>query len=88
MANGKVTLTRLSDKLDNILEVLTLHVSDDKAQFTEFRALLVGMDDRPGLKGRLDRLEQVESNRRWHIRSLWGAFIASGIGLIFKLLGY
>ncbi len=87
MSNGKVTLTRLSDKLDNILNVLTLHVADDKAQFTEFRAVLLGLEDKPGLKGRLDRLEQTESNRRWHIRSLWGAFIAGGIALLFKWIG-
>ena len=87
MANGKMTLTRLGDKLDSILNMLTLHVADDKAQFTEFRTLLLGMEDRPGLKGRLDRLEQVESSRRWHIRSLWGAIIGGVVTLLFKWLG-
>ena len=87
MANGKMTLTRLGDKLDTILNMLTLHVADDKAQFTEFRSLLVGMEDKPGMKGRLDRLEQTEASRRWHIRSLWAAFIAGGVALFLKWIG-
>ena len=87
MANGKMTLTRLGDKLDTILNMLTVHVADDKAQFTEFRTLLLGLEDKPGLKGRLDRLEQTEASRRWHIRLLWSTIVGGVVTLLFKWIG-
>lgn len=86
MANGRMTLSRLADKLDALIALVTTHAEDDKRQFTEFHAMLLGRDETPGMKGRLDRLEQTEVNRRWHVRALWTALIGVAAAFVSKLL--
>ena len=84
MANGRMTLSRLADKLDALLALLTSHAADDKQQFLEFHALLLGQNETPGLKGRLDRLEQTEASRRWHVRALWTAIVGAVVAYLSK----
>ena len=73
MANNRITLEEIGRRLDSLIALVTTHSADDKVQFAEFHRLILGLDDSPGLKGRLDRLEQTEQARRWHVRALWAA---------------
>jgi hypothetical protein len=68
-----VTLESLDQKLDNLKELMTDHISEDRSKH-----LIV--DDHTI---HLDRLEQIEANRRWHIRALWTAMIAGAVGWLF-----
>lgn len=38
---------------------------------------LNGFQDKPGMMVRVDRMEQREQARTWHIRTLWAAFLAT-----------
>lgn len=66
--NGKVTLAVLATKLDNVIVLLEQHRQDFQDH--------VKKDDAMGIV--VDRLDQNEQRRVWHIRAIWGA-IASGI---------
>jgi hypothetical protein len=70
MNNGRVTMAVLATKLDQntavlnkLLEAFEKHVDQDEAFQKE-----------TGIQ--VDRLEQIEVSRRWHIRALWGSAIA------------
>lgn len=86
MANGKITLAEIGRRLDSLIALVTSHAADDKAQFAEFHALLLGRDETPGLKGRLDRLEQTEASRRWHVRALWTALVGVAAAYLSKFV--
>ena len=86
--NGRITMGILATKLDGLITLVTEHALDDKTQFQEFRRLLSGQDDAPGMKGRLDRLELAERNRIWHVRAIWVALIgAASAGVLQWLVG-
>jgi len=71
----RVTLQTLDQKLDFLLEKLTEHSAKDVENFTNIQHSLDG-NGGPGMKVRLDRIEQLESGRKWHIRTIWGAMMA------------
>ena len=66
------TLDTLDLKLDIALQKLLKH-----------EHILEG-NGKPGLIKDVDRLVQMEEGRRWHIRTLWAAFIVALIGLFTK----
>lgn len=47
----------------------------------EIRRLRIAMDGddsgKPGIKGRVQRLEDTDHSRTWHMRAVWGAVLAS-----------
>ncbi len=45
-----------------------------------------GDPDKPGLLTRIDRLEQSESSRRWHIRALWTSLLGGMVAAVLTLL--
>jgi hypothetical protein len=36
----------------------------------------------PAMSVRLDRLEQIEDSRKWHIRAIWGGLIGVGFKFV------
>ena len=66
------TLDTLDLKLDMALQKLLKH-----------EHILEG-NGKPGLIKEVDRLVQMEESRRWHIRTLWAAFVVALIGLFVK----
>ena len=73
MPNGRITLITLNQKLDYVIKQQDSH---DK--------LLRGDESTPGFLTRVDRLEQIENSRKWHIRTVWGAIVAGAVGLWWK----
>lgn len=67
-----ITLATLDYKLDLALEKLIKH-----------EEVLDG-NGKPGLIIDVDRLKQEADSRKWHVRSIWGAFIASIIAYFVK----
>ena len=53
---------------------------------TTIRKAIVGSSGNPGLLIRVDRLEQLESRRKWVIRTLIVASLAAVAGVILLLL--
>jgi hypothetical protein len=72
-------LERLEHKVDE-------HLIEDRAVFKAIRESLDGCDEYPGVRGRLDRLEQVEKRRGKLIGGLYAAFCAAAIGYGFAYL--
>lgn len=54
-------------------------------QISGIRTLIDGdKDGSPGMKGRLQRLEDVNSSRTWHMRAIWVAMLGSVASLLFS----
>lgn len=71
--NGRVTLALIGQKLDALADTVT-----------NIDHTINGIEDQPGLKGRVRTLEDESANRRWHFRTIWAAIVASGIGFYIK----
>ena len=71
--NGRVTLALIGQKLDALSNTV------DKIDST-----INGVEDQPGLKGRVRALEDSEDRRKWHFRTIWAAIVASGTGFYIK----
>ena len=71
--------------LQEIKEVLHRHTEADDRNFRAIRSLLEGEDDRPGMKIRLDRIEQRAFERKNNIKYLWAAVSTLASGAILKL---
>ena len=50
---------------------------------TRHDELLNGFQDKPGLVVKVDRLENIESTRRWHLRALWVAIVGGVAKAVF-----
>jgi len=72
-SNGRVTLALIGQKLDFVADAVK-----------RIDSTVNGDEDKPGIKGRVTLLEDRESTRRWHFRTIWAAIVASGIGLYIK----
>lgn len=84
-----ITLESLDKKLDllvmknDILATeLKAHISEDRASFLQIRKSLDGRDEYPGIRGRLDRLEQRAFAKRRGLAYLWAAVAALGAGML------
>lgn len=75
----RVTTEVLSTKLDSIIDKQREHTS----RLISIEHTLNGREGQPGMITRLDRVEQLENGRKWHIRALWtglGSAIAGILG--------
>ena len=71
--NGRVTLALIGQKLDFVFDAVN-----------RIDRTVNGDEDKPGIKGRVTLLEDRETTRRWHFRTIWAAIVASGIGFYIK----
>lgn len=72
----KPTLAILDQKLDQLLEISQKH-----------NVMLEGSNGTPGLRIRVDRIEQREQDRRWSFRLLWGAIVTTLVSVLFRTGG-
>ena len=84
--NGKVTLAIIGHKVDTLADQVTQHMQEDRALFKEIREALDGCDEYPGVRGRLDRLEQSSKARDKHFWAIYGALISGLAALAFTWL--
>ena len=85
MQSPKVTNGVLAAKLDYLTELVQAHVESDERHFISLNSFIDG-NGNLGAKTRIDRLEQLEDSRKWHVRSLWTAICAGFIGVIVKMI--
>ncbi len=69
----KVTLASLDQKLDDLKELMKDHIKTDDAKHAIVDQHTIAVD----------RLQQIEANRIWHIRALWVAIMAAVGGWLF-----
>jgi hypothetical protein len=66
--------------IETNLKLLTQEFRANNAQLqrivTRHDRILLGVDEAPGLALKVDRLEQSETRRVWHVRALWSAVMA------------
>ena len=70
---AKVTLNQIDQKIDDLRELVKSHIERDERTFDKIWNHLDGTEETPGLKTRLDRLEQKETGRAKHLAMLWAA---------------
>lgn len=73
----RITQSLIYQELISIKEKLEAHSKMDTDNFQELRALLEGTPQTPGMKIRVDRLEQDQIAKRRHFGYLWT--IVSGL---------
>ena len=86
MASERVTLALIGQKLDILSEDLRKHMNEDHKMFTDIRESLDGCDEYPGVRGRLDRLEQSKTSRDKHFWAIYGILISTLAALTIKWL--
>ena len=84
--SGKVTLAVIGHKVDALSDIVTQHVKEDRAMFHDIRESLDGCDEYPGVRGRLDRLEQAKKSRDKHFWVIYGALISGLAAVAFTWL--
>jgi hypothetical protein len=81
---------KISESLAVIMEQLK-HKTENFDRLEEtlehLEFLLHGRVDKPGLVTRLDRLEQKELSRSWHLGILWAAVVTLTMNAVAKFLG-
>jgi Uri superfamily endonuclease len=73
---SKVTLSSIDRRLDDHIQQTKEYREEIKGEIAKVLSCLQD-NGRPGLLTRVDRLEQTESKRVWHVRTLWAAVIAA-----------
>jgi hypothetical protein len=79
----EITLVSVDRRLDDFIEVSQEHRKRLESQIAQILGCLQD-NGKPGLTTRVDRLEQVEAKRAWHIRTVWAAMVAGFITFIAK----
>ena len=67
----KVTQALIYQELQTIKETIEKHTEVDNGNFRELRQILEGSESAPGMKIRLDRIEQREEGRMRHFGYIW-----------------
>jgi len=49
--------------------------------------IIQGEGGNPGLKTKIDRLEQSEKKRAWHFRTIWGGMVAMVMKVVYDMFG-
>jgi len=49
--------------------------------------VIQGKNNSPGLKTKIDRLEQSEKKRAWHFRTIWGAMVGVVMKVFYDTFG-
>jgi len=81
-APPRVTLILIGAKIDTITETLDAHVIKDDSFQEALKISIDGYNDVPGLRGRIDRLEQ---SKRFMEKILW-ILITATAGLISSVM--
>ena len=86
VTNGRVTLVLLGHKLDTLISQVSDHMHEDSRMFKDIRESLDGCDEYPGVRGRLDRLEQSKKSRDKHFWAIYGLLISAALTLALRWL--
>ena len=82
---ARVTIREVFQEIQAMKEMLQRHTEADDRNFAELRRLFEGTDNAPGMKIRMDRVEQTEAGRKRGIGYVWAAISALVVALLTKL---
>jgi hypothetical protein len=85
MAAPKVTQALIYAEIVHIREQIEEHTKQDNQNFQELRRHFEGTDTAPGIKIRVDRIEQAAQMKTRHFAYLW-SFLLVVAGAVVKLL--
>ena len=71
----KVTQALIYAELMNIKRTIAAHTEQDNANFQELKSYIEGTPSTPGIKIRVDRIEQAEVVKKRHFGYVWAAII-------------
>src|SRR5689334_17722054 len=76
----RVSNEMLAQKLDDLTELVKNHVQKDDAQFQK----IFYDNGRPSVFSRLNSLEDIEGNRKWHFRAVWTVLLGAITAALFR----
>lgn len=82
----RVTLDLIYHELQTISARLTEHALTDAANFQAIQHSLEGTEVAPGLKMKVDRLEQSALSRASHFAYIWSAISALAVAFVSRWL--
>jgi hypothetical protein len=80
-----ITNTVLLTEIRNLTNLIQTHIIKDEKFQSTIEELLNG-NGKPGLKTRVDRIEQIELSRKWSWKVAWTAIVGTAVGLIAKVI--
>ena len=81
---AKITNILLAQQLAQVSSDLKDHRVEFKNHVLQFNTIINGQDNTPGLKGRIQSLEDHDQSTRWYFRAVWGAFNTALIGYFIR----
>lgn len=83
----KVTQSLIYQELQTIKETIQAHSETDNNNFRELRQILEGSESAPGMKIRLDRIEQREEGKRRQFGYVWSMLLLLASAFVSLLIG-
>ena len=71
--------------LNEIKEIIQRHTEADDHNFRDLRALFDGTDANPGLRMRIDRIEQASFNKSNQLKYVWSAIATIAAAAVVKI---
>ena len=71
--------------LNEIKEIIQRHTEADDRNFKELRSLFDGTDAKPGLRMRIDRIEQASLNKSNQLKYVWSAIGTIAAAAVVKI---
>lgn len=62
------------------------YIADMRRMLNRHDELIMGFQDKPGLNIKVDRLENAERNRTFHIRALWTAVAGGAVHWLIRVI--
>jgi len=71
--------------LNEIKEIIQRHTEADDRNFKELRSLFDGTDANPGMRMRIDRIEQASLNKHNQLKYVWSAIATIAAAAVIKI---
>lgn len=78
-----ITNEVLATKIDHLTDLVAKHIDRDDERFDKLFGVING-NGQAGIVTRIDRLEQVESTRKWTIRALVMTVLGGAVSYFFN----
>lgn len=82
---SRVTLALIGQKLDTLSDQVIKHMAEDAKLFADIKESLDGCDEYPGVRGRLDRLEQAK--KTWD-KHFWVLYTVMASAIVTVLVSF
>lgn len=76
---------QVMETLNEIKEIIQRHTEADDRNFKELRSLFDGTDANPGLRMRIDRIEQAALAKHSQFKYVWSAIATIAAAAIVKI---